>query len=138
MRNRVSSVIVAVVAAVAMTAGVSTAQEVAAEVAPPHEVAPVVEVVAPVQVEAPVTADAEATAAGPRLAASAITVRTEQRESQEAAVAMVQSRDRRGTTLMMVGGAAFLAGLLIGDDAGAAVAVGGALVGLYGLYIYMQ
>ena len=44
----------------------------------------------------------------------------------------------RGETLMIVGGAALLAGLIIGDDAGTVIAVGGAVVGLYGLYLYLQ
>ncbi len=43
----------------------------------------------------------------------------------------------RGETLMIVGGAALLAGLIIGDDAGTVIAVGGAIVGLYGLYLYL-
>ena len=40
--------------------------------------------------------------------------------------------------LMIVGGAAFVAGALIGGDAGTIVMVGGAAVGLYGLYLYLQ
>lgn len=40
--------------------------------------------------------------------------------------------------LMVVGGAALLTGLIIGDSAGTVIAVGGALVGLYGLYEYLQ
>jgi hypothetical protein len=40
--------------------------------------------------------------------------------------------------LMVVGGAALLTGLIIGDDAGTVIAVSGALVGLYGLYEYLQ
>jgi hypothetical protein len=40
--------------------------------------------------------------------------------------------------LMIVGGAALLTGLIIGDDAGTVLAVGGAGVGLYGLYRYLQ
>jgi hypothetical protein len=55
-----------------------------------------------------------------------------------ATASVVQSRVRRGQTLMIVGGAAFLAGLIIGDDAGTAVAVGGAVIGLYGLYLWAQ
>jgi hypothetical protein len=55
-----------------------------------------------------------------------------------ATVALTQSRTRRGQTLMIVGGAAFLAGLIIGDDAGTAVAVGGAVIGIYGLYLWAQ
>jgi hypothetical protein len=40
--------------------------------------------------------------------------------------------------LMVVGGAALLTGLIIGDSAGTAIAVGGAVVGLVGLYQYLQ
>jgi hypothetical protein len=52
--------------------------------------------------------------------------------------ALTQSRVRRGQTLMIVGGAAFLAGLIIGDDAGTAIAVAGAGIGIYGLYLWAQ
>ena len=52
--------------------------------------------------------------------------------------ALTQSRSRRGQTLMIVGGAAFLAGLIIGDDAGTAIAVAGAAIGIYGLYLWAQ
>jgi hypothetical protein len=39
---------------------------------------------------------------------------------------------------MIVGGAALLTGLIIGDEVGTVLAVGGAGVGLYGLYRYLQ
>ena len=39
---------------------------------------------------------------------------------------------------MAVGGAALLSGLIIGDDAGTVIAVSGAVIGLYGLYLYLQ
>jgi len=39
---------------------------------------------------------------------------------------------------MIVGGAALIAGLLIGGGAGAAIAVGGAILGLYGLWMYVR
>jgi hypothetical protein len=52
--------------------------------------------------------------------------------------ALAQARARRGMPLMVVGGAAFIAGLIIGDDAGTAIAVGGAVIGLYGLYLWAQ
>lgn len=55
-----------------------------------------------------------------------------------ATTALAQARARRGMPLMVVGGAAFIAGLIIGDDAGTAIAVGGAAVGLYGLYLWAQ
>jgi hypothetical protein len=44
----------------------------------------------------------------------------------------------QGEALMIVGGAAVLVGLLIGGGAGSAIAVGGAIVGLVGLYEYLQ
>jgi hypothetical protein len=40
--------------------------------------------------------------------------------------------------LMVVGGAAVLVGLIIGNDVGTVIAVGGAIAGLYGLYQYLQ
>ena len=40
--------------------------------------------------------------------------------------------------MMIVGGAALLAGAIIGGDAGAIIMVGGAVVGLVGLYEYLQ
>jgi hypothetical protein len=52
------------------------------------------------------------------------------------------SRGGRGLgqpeALMIVGGAALLAGLIIGDDAGTLIAVGGAVTGLFGLYQYLR
>jgi len=40
--------------------------------------------------------------------------------------------------LMIVGGAGFIAGLIIGGGAGTAIAIAGAAIGLYGLYLYLQ
>lgn len=53
---------------------------------------------------------------------------------------MVAQRRPFGTsqTLMIVGGAAFLTGVVVGDDAGAVMMVAGAGVGLYGLYLYLR
>jgi hypothetical protein len=45
---------------------------------------------------------------------------------------------RRSETLMIVGGAIFLAGAIIGDDAGTVIMIGGAGIGIYGLYLYLQ
>jgi hypothetical protein len=39
---------------------------------------------------------------------------------------------------MIVGGASLLVGAIIGGDAGTVFMVGGAVVGLYGLYKYLQ
>lgn len=43
-----------------------------------------------------------------------------------------------GGALMIVGGAAFIAGLIIGGGAGTALAVGGVLVAAYGLYVFLK
>lgn len=43
-----------------------------------------------------------------------------------------------GVALMAVGGAGLVAGLLIGGSAGSAVAIGGLVVGLVGLYEYVR
>jgi hypothetical protein len=43
-----------------------------------------------------------------------------------------------GVGYMIAGAALFIGGLLIGGDAGTAVAVAGAAVGAYGLYIHFQ
>ena len=40
--------------------------------------------------------------------------------------------------LMIVGAAALITGAIIGDDPGTVIMVGGAIVGLYGLYQYLQ
>lgn len=39
---------------------------------------------------------------------------------------------------MIVGGAIFLAGAIIGKDAGTIIMISGAAVGIYGLYLYLQ
>jgi hypothetical protein len=89
--------------------------------------------------EPAVPSPASATGLGPTLAAATAGVR------------VIVARDDRSTTaaahkgglstdaiLMIVGAAALLAGLLIGGGAGTAIAVAGAVVGLYGLYLYLQ
>jgi hypothetical protein len=43
-----------------------------------------------------------------------------------------------GTGLIIAGGALFIAGLIVGGDAGTVLAVTGAAVGAYGLYIYFR
>jgi len=90
---------------------------------------------APSPVTAAVAPLAEPTT-GPTLAAASVAVR-----HAEAPVTATPAR-RAGygqpVALMVVGGAAVLTGLIIGDDAGTAIAVGGAVVGLIGLYQYLQ
>jgi hypothetical protein len=59
--------------------------------------------------------------------------------AREAGVAIMrQGNARSGKLYMIVGGAAFLAGAIIGDDVGTIIMVGGAGLGIYGIYLYMQ
>jgi hypothetical protein len=44
----------------------------------------------------------------------------------------------KGAIILVVGGAAIAAGVLIGGTGGAALAIGGALVALYGIYLLLQ
>ena len=43
-----------------------------------------------------------------------------------------------GVGLMIAGAALFVAGLIVGDDAGTVLAVTGAAIGAYGLYVYFR
>ena len=45
---------------------------------------------------------------------------------------------REGRVLAIVGGAAVIAGVLIGDTGGTVIAISGAAIGLYGLYIWQR
>jgi hypothetical protein len=75
-------------------------------------------------------------ASGPTLAAASVAVR--HAESPVASAPARRAGYGQPVALMVVGGAALLTGLIIGNDAGTAIAVGGAVVGLVGLYQYLQ
>ena len=90
-----------------------------------------------------------AAAAGPTLASASVAVRASGAEEQQRLAAAASAvptnalpaqRHSQGQpkALMIVGGAAFVAGAIIGDTAGTLFMVGGAGVGLYGLYQYLQ
>ena len=55
-----------------------------------------------------------------------------------AAVTAQQGGFTHAQVLMIVGGAALLTGALIGDDAGTIIMIGGAGIGLWGLYLFLQ
>jgi hypothetical protein len=56
----------------------------------------------------------------------------------DAALAPTRQNMGQAKALMIVGGVGFLAGAVIGGDAGTIVMLGSAVVGLYGLYQYLQ
>jgi hypothetical protein len=82
-----------------------------------------------------VAAEPSAAPVGPTLEAASVGVHHVAAEAKPAAR---HGGMGQGEALMIVGGAAVLVGLLIGDGAGSAIAVGGAIVGLVGLYQYLQ
>lgn len=75
--------------------------------------------------------------AGPTMAASVAGVRT-QSQSAEALAPVAVERVGRNPALMIVGAAALVVGAIIGDDAGTIVMVGGAVVGLIGLWNFLR
>jgi hypothetical protein len=58
-------------------------------------------------------------------------------EAEDTQPLMMQRRGS-GVGLMIAGGALFVAGLIVGDDAGTVLAVTGAAIGAYGLYLYFR
>ena len=78
-------------------------------------------------------------AAGPTMEAASVAVRpVESKTLQLNAAAAPRKGYGQPVALMVVGGAAVLTGLIIDNGAGTVIAVGGAVMGLYGLYEYLQ
>ena len=60
-------------------------------------------------------------------------------QARETGVAVAQSgNQKQGKVYMIVGGAALITGAIVGDDAGGIIMIGGALIGLWGLYQYLK
>lgn len=80
---------------------------------------------------------------GPTAAASAFTFPAAQpfvlQSERDAALAdAIQRGQSRDVAMMIVGGAVMVAGALIGGDAGTIIMVGGGVVGVLGLWRYLQ
>lgn len=94
--------------------------------------------IAPAPAATAAQADAASPAAvGPTASAAAVGVRLAAADAPAAPKAAPRGNDR-ATAMMIVGGAAVLTGIVIGNGAGYAISVVGAVVGLYGLYLYLQ
>jgi hypothetical protein len=91
---------------------------------------------------APAPADSTVARRGPTLdGARAAAVAPAHTQQQDAAAGAMQQQSKnlgKPLALMVVGGAALVAGLLIGDTEGTLLAFGGAIVGLVGLYQYLR
>jgi hypothetical protein len=91
----------------------------------------------PAAAQAP-AAPLAATSLAPTLAATRAGFSSDEAPPQTVNVSAARMGRREGRALALVGGAAVIAGLLIGDDAGTVIAIGGAGIGLYGLYIWQR
>jgi len=85
---------------------------------------------------------AEATVARP-VGASKVSLRSAVHARENVGPLVVNAAAQRANigqsqALMVVGGAALIVGAIIGDDPGTIIMVGGAVIGLYGLYQYLQ
>ena len=81
---------------------------------------------------------ATVTARGPSIATARVAVRQLSAASAEAPLMQDNGKSkRRSLAFMIVGGAALVIGAVIGDDAGTIVMLGGAAIGLYGLYMFL-
>ena len=95
---------------------------------------------APAAGSAELTAPDSAVAAGPTLTNAAVGVRhvDESASATNAAPAAARGGRSHAEGLMIFGGAAILTGIVVGNNAGYAISIAGAVVGLYGLYLYLQ
>ena len=57
-------------------------------------------------------------------------------ESAAPSTLLMQEKNKAGIPFMIAGGAAFVAGLIIGGDVGTVVAVAGVGIGVYGIILY--
>lgn len=86
----------------------------------------------------PAQARTDRVPAGPTIQAARAGITAPSAATPVTSDAQLETPSRESAALMIVGGAALLAGLLIGGGAGTAIAVGGALIGLYGLWMYVR
>ena len=95
-------------------------------------------------VAAAATAPAPAVQAGPTLQSLSVALQQQSTALNESAMATAAAAQRRNAGLgqaqamMIVGGAAILVGAIVGDSPGQIIMIGGAVVGLVGLYKYLQ
>jgi len=90
------------------------------------------------QGRADVTAAVATRDVGPSLAASSIAFHEPLAPRDATSTAFDGNVLKNGPVLMIVGGAALIIGLIIGDTGGDILAVAGGLVGLYGLYVFLS
>ena len=85
-----------------------------------------------------VTTDSAPAAVTPSLAPTTSEATVGVRRATAAAPALPKADVGRSPAMMIVGGVALIAGAVIGGTAGTLIMVGGAVLGLFGLYNYLQ
>lgn len=93
---------------------------------------------APTSLEARIEAPAPQAMRGPMLDGARVAVHMQESQALPSEMAAARMGLGQARALMIVGGGALLAGAIIGGDAGAIIMVGGAVIGLVGLYEYLQ
>lgn len=93
--------------------------------------------VAAAPAQQPAIAPAELAPTGPSMDASTLSPRLATDSPLEMNAMRSPSRGS-GVGLMILGGAALITGAIIGGTPGTIIMVGGAVVGLYGLYVYLD
>jgi hypothetical protein len=83
------------------------------------------------------TDSAKTVVRGPSLASARVASRVATTSRGAPPVIQNKSSNRNAVALMIVGGAALVIGAVIGNDAGTFVMLGGAAIGLYGLYLFL-
>jgi len=92
----------------------------------------------PFSAEAPAASQLGPTIDGARVGVHATVARNASYTIDNNALAPQHQGMGKSVAMMIVGGAALVTGAIIGGGPGALVAVAGAGVGLYGLYLYLQ
>jgi len=87
-----------------------------------------------------VSSEANATTSvtlGPTRASARVAMHAAETRRSAPPVYQTKKSSRNAVAMMIVGGAALVIGAVIGDDAGTIVMLGGAGIGLYGLYLFL-
>jgi hypothetical protein len=133
---RLRALLVATLVAMLLPAGAGAQGAATAAVAPSAEPS------APAGAPSPAPVSELVPVHGPVLDAAAVGVRAiapVSADEEANAVAMQRRRDLgQSQILMIVGGSAVVVGLITGDTAGQILVLGGAVVGLVGLYQYLK
>ena len=116
-------------------AGIAPKSDSAQPMVPMTRAQPRTELSAPVTPDTTAIAPVHALAPTREAAAVALRLRT---ESAAPLPLPAPGKNSENTALMIVGGAALIVGAVIGGDAGSIIMIGGAGIGLYGLWQYLR